>query len=59
MLVTLKLWINRQRLTGALHREEDACRHVATERQRIAKLEKSIEGLEVDAMAAAFYRGGI
>ena len=59
MLVTLKLWINRQRLTGALHREEDACRHVATERQRIAKLEDLIEELEVDVMSAAVYRGDI
>ncbi len=56
MLVTLKLWINRQRLTGALRREEAARLRVATERQNIAKLEDLIEELEGDVMAAAFYR---
>jgi len=59
MLITLKLWINRQRLCAALRREEAARLRVATERQRIAKLEDLIEELEVDVMSAAVYRGDI
>ncbi len=59
MLVTVKLWINRQRLCAALRREEAARLRVATERQRIAKLEDLIEELEVDAMSAAVYRQNI
>lgn len=59
MLVTLELWINRQRLHAASRRELTARKQVFAERLHMAKLEDLIEDLEVDMLVTAYCRENV